>query len=138
LQACWLFGAKLVIAKLDRLSRDAHFLLGLEKAGVDFVAADMPQANRLTVRIMAMVADEERRAISARAKAALAAAKRRGTELGGYRGGKGLPKPLYELAGRHVAPISRRSFPNCAQPALRAWARLGARTHSTRCADCPR
>ena len=57
--------------------RDAHFLLGLEKAGVDFVAADMPNANRLTVGIMAMVADEERRMISKRTKA-LAAAKRRG------------------------------------------------------------
>lgn len=45
LQACRVYGAKLVIAKLDRLSRDAHFLLGLEKAGVDFVAADMPHAN---------------------------------------------------------------------------------------------
>jgi DNA invertase Pin-like site-specific DNA recombinase len=55
-------------------SRDAHFLLGLEKAGVDFVAADMPTANRLTVGIMAMVADEERRMISARTKTALAAA----------------------------------------------------------------
>ena len=44
--------------ELDRLSRDAHFLLGLEKAGVDFVAADMPRANRLTVGIMAMVADQ--------------------------------------------------------------------------------
>jgi DNA invertase Pin-like site-specific DNA recombinase len=87
-QACRLFGAKLVIAKLDRLSRDAHFLLGLEKAGVDFVAADMPQANRLTVGIMAMVADEERRMISARTKAALAQAKKRGTKLGGYRGAK--------------------------------------------------
>jgi DNA invertase Pin-like site-specific DNA recombinase len=85
-KACRIHGAKLVIAKLDRLSRDAHFLLGLEKAGVDFVAADMPHANRLTVGIMAMVADEERRMISARTKAALAAAKKRGTKLGGYRG----------------------------------------------------
>jgi hypothetical protein len=45
---------------LDRLSRDAHFSLGLEKAGVDFVAADMPSANRMTVGIMALVAEEER------------------------------------------------------------------------------
>lgn len=88
LQTCRVYGAKLVIAKLDRLSRDAHFLLGLEKAGVDFVAADMPHANRLTVGIMAMVADEERRAISERTKAALAAAKRRGVQLGGDRGAR--------------------------------------------------
>jgi DNA invertase Pin-like site-specific DNA recombinase len=88
LQACRVFGAKLVIAKLDRLSRDAHFLLGLEQAGVDFVCADMPHANRLTVGIMAMVADEERRLISERTKAALAAAKRRGVQLGGDRGGR--------------------------------------------------
>lgn len=86
IQACRVYGARLVIAKLDRLSRDAHFLLGLEKAGVDFVAADMPNANRLTVGIMAMVAEEERRMISARTKAALAAAKARGTVLGGYKG----------------------------------------------------
>jgi len=86
IKACRAYGAKLVIAKLDRLSRDAHFMLGLEKAGVDFVAADMPNANRLTVGIMAMVAEEERRMISKRTKDALAAAKRRGTKLGGDRG----------------------------------------------------
>ncbi|MET3413636.1 recombinase family protein [Methylobacterium sp. 1030] len=84
--ACRLFGAKLLIAKFDRLSRDAHFLLGLEKAGIEFVATDNPHANRLTVGIMALVADEERRAISARTKAALAAAKARGVKLGGDRG----------------------------------------------------
>ena len=88
IKACRLYGAKLLIAKLDRLSRDAHFLLGLEKAGVEFTAADMPNANRLTVGIMAMVAEEERRMISARTKAALQAAKARGQVLGGFRGVK--------------------------------------------------
>jgi DNA invertase Pin-like site-specific DNA recombinase len=87
LDACRLTAGVLVIAKLDRLSRDAHFLLGLEKAGVEFVAADMPNANRLTVRLMAVIAQEEREMISARTKAALAAAKARGKTLGGNRGG---------------------------------------------------
>jgi len=86
LAACRVYGAKLVIAKMDRLSRNAHFLLGLQEAGVDFVAADMPNANRLTVGIMAMVAEQEGKAISERTKAALAEAKRRGVKLGGDRG----------------------------------------------------
>lgn len=87
MERCRLTGAVLLIAKLDRLSRDAHFLLGLEKAGIDFIAADMPNANRLTVGIMALVAQQEREAISARTKAALAEAKARGQKLGGYRPG---------------------------------------------------
>jgi DNA invertase Pin-like site-specific DNA recombinase len=104
LAACRVYGAKLVIAKLDRLSRDAHFLLGLEKAGVDFVAVDMPHANRLTIGIMAVVADEERRMISARTKAALAAAKARGVKLGGYRGG-----PIYVDDASRKASIAVRT-----------------------------
>jgi DNA invertase Pin-like site-specific DNA recombinase len=65
LEACRLKGATLVIAKLDRLAGDAAFLLNLEKAGVEFVAADMPNANRLTVRLMAVLAEEEREMIAA-------------------------------------------------------------------------
>lgn len=86
IQACRIYGATLLIAKLDRLSRDAHFLLGLDKAGVEFLCADNPHMNRLTVGISALMAEEERRAISARTKAALAAAKARGVKLGGDRG----------------------------------------------------
>lgn len=81
-----LTGATLIIAKLDRLSRDAHFLLGLQKAEVDFVACDMPSADRFTVGIMAMLAQKERELISERTKAALAAAKARGRQLGNPKG----------------------------------------------------
>lgn len=86
LATCRIHGAVLVIAKLDRLSRDAHFLLGLQKAGVRFVAADMPEANEMVVGIMAVVAQAERKMISVRTKGALAAAKARGVKLGGDRG----------------------------------------------------
>ena len=74
--------AVLVIAKLDRLARNVHFVSGLMESGVEFVAADMPTVNRLTVHIVAAVAEEEARMISARTKAALAAAKARGVRLG--------------------------------------------------------
>ena len=78
IELCKASGAKLVVAKIDRLTRDA---------GIDFIAADMPEANRLTIGIMALVAEQEREAISKRTKAALAAAKARGKQLGAYRDG---------------------------------------------------
>ena len=83
LAACKKHRAKLVVAKLDRLSRNVAFISKLMESGVEFVAADMPHANRLTVHILAAVAEHEREAISARTKAALAAAKARGRVLGG-------------------------------------------------------
>lgn len=75
-------GATLVIAKLDRLARNVHFLSGLMASGLDFVACDLPTAGRLTVHIMAAVAEEEARLISERTRAALAAYRARGGVLG--------------------------------------------------------
>ena len=74
--------ATLLIAKLDRLSRNASFIFALRDSGVKFVAADMPDANHLTVGILAVIADHERQAISDRTKAALSALKAQGVELG--------------------------------------------------------
>ena len=90
LKHCEIIGATLIIAKLDRLSRDAHFLLGLQKQGTRFVAADMPEANEMVVGIMALMAQHERRLISERTKAALGAAKARGIRLGCPTGAKHL------------------------------------------------
>jgi DNA invertase Pin-like site-specific DNA recombinase len=82
LAACKKQKAKLVIAKLDRLSRNLAFIATLMDSGVEFIAVDNPHANKLTIHILAAVAQHEREIISARTSAALKAAKARGKRLG--------------------------------------------------------
>ena len=80
--ACKRLKAKLVIAKLDRLSRNLVFIAALMESGVEFVAVDNPHMNKLTIHILAAVAEHERETIPERTKAALQAAKARGKVLG--------------------------------------------------------
>jgi DNA invertase Pin-like site-specific DNA recombinase len=82
LDQCKKADAKLAIAKLDRLARNVAFIAGLIESGVDFIAADMPQANKVMLQMHAVMSEWERDQISARTKAALAAAKARGVKLG--------------------------------------------------------
>jgi DNA invertase Pin-like site-specific DNA recombinase len=85
LRLCRMHGATLLIAKLDRLSRNVAFLSNLMESGVAFTAADLPEADRTCLQMLMVFAEHEARAISGRTKAALAAAKARGTKLGGRR-----------------------------------------------------
>lgn len=87
LALCRIHNATLIIAKLDRLARNVAFIANLMEAGVEFTACDFPQANRLTIHVLAAVAEHEREMISKRTKEALAAAKARGKVLGGHRPG---------------------------------------------------
>jgi DNA invertase Pin-like site-specific DNA recombinase len=82
LRLCRIYNAKLIIARLDRLARSVAMIAGLLESDVDFVAADMPLANRFTIHILAAVAEYEARLISERTKAAFAAAKARGRRFG--------------------------------------------------------
>ena len=85
LRQCRLTGATLLIAKLDRLSRNRSFLMSVQDSSVQFVAVDMPEANHFTVGLMACLADYERQLISERTKRELKAAKARGVVLGNPR-----------------------------------------------------
>ena len=96
--------SKLVVAKLDRLARNLHFISGLLQSKVDFVALDFPEANTFTIQIMAALAEQEARLISERTKAALAAAKRRGVILGAH--GRKLADENIASADKWAASIS--------------------------------
>ena len=100
LDECKARRATLVIAKLDRLARNVYFISGLMESKVEFQAVDMPDANRLTIHVLAAVAEHEREMISQRTKAALAQAKARGTKLGN-------PRAVESVAGARAA----REFP---------------------------
>lgn len=82
LEQCRRTGARLLIAKLDRLARNVAFISALMESGVEFTAVDMPEADRLTLHVMAAVAEREAELISSRTRAALAARKARGLSLG--------------------------------------------------------
>ena len=95
MEACKKHKAVLVVAKLDRLARNVHFISGLMESKVQFIALDLPEANQLTLHVMAAFAEHEAKRISERTKAALAIAKSRGVALGAA--GKSNLKPNIEL-----------------------------------------
>src|SRR5262245_56877622 len=108
LAACKKRKAKLVIAKLDRLSRNLAFIATLMESGVEFVAVDNPHANKLTVHILAAVAQHERELISQRTKEALQAAKARGKRLGSPALDRARPLAIAAnkaAAGRYAANV---------------------------------
>jgi DNA invertase Pin-like site-specific DNA recombinase len=107
LRLCRLHRATLIIAKLDRLARNVHFISSLMESGVEFVAVDFPEANRLTVHILAAVAEYEASMISARTKAALGAAKARGVKLGGQRGSLDRMKGMASKGNAASASVRR-------------------------------
>lgn len=96
--------AVLLIASLDRLARNVHFISGLMESAVPFVAADMPTAAPFEIHIRAAMAEEERRKISQRTKAALAAAKAKGVKLGN-------PRPQEALKLARAVHVARRPAP---------------------------
>lgn len=115
--------AILVIAKLDRLARNVAFIANLMESGVRFVAVDMQEANRLTLHVMAAVAQYEREAISQRTKAALAAAKARGRKLGN-------PSPTASLArGKKTLAAKADAFAANIRPLIDRLRASGANTY---------
>lgn len=109
LRLCRLTNSTLLIAKLDRLSRNVAFLATLQQSGTKFVACDLPEANELVVHILAAVAQAERKAISERTKAALAAAKQRGVRLGNPQLKAGTRQSALAAAGARARQARERA-----------------------------
>jgi DNA invertase Pin-like site-specific DNA recombinase len=121
--------AVLLIAKLDRLSRNAAFLLQLQDSGVDFVACDMPNADKLSIGIIALLAQRERELISERTKAGMAIAKQRGAKLGN-------PNPEVALASARKAIQDRKKrFNETASIAIAEIQSTGVKS-LTKIAEC--
>jgi len=107
IELCKRYKATLLVAKLDRLARNVAFISTLMESGLDFIAVDNPQANKLMLQMLAAFAEHERDQIRVRTKAALAAAKARGVALGRY-GREVLSKQNHERAierARELAPV---------------------------------
>jgi len=101
-----LVGGRLLVGKLDRLSRDLHFITSLQKSKVDFVVCDLPGCDSFTINIYGALAQREREMISARTKAGLAAAKARGVKLGT----NNLPPEMrHEASAKGVAVIRQQA-----------------------------
>jgi DNA invertase Pin-like site-specific DNA recombinase len=124
LAACKKHRARLVIAKLDRLSRNLAFIATLMESGVEFTAVDNPHANKLTIHILAAVAQHEREMISERTKAALAAARARGTRLGNPQLGKAAKR------GTAAVKANARQFATNVLPIIAEIERSGVTSHN--------
>ena len=128
---CRRLGATLIIAKLDRLARNVAFVSNLMESGVEFAAADFPTANRLTIHILAAVAEHEREMISARTKAALAAAKARGIKLGNPPDRRG-PRQGREAAGARGRAKAASGPPTSPPSSTRSGPPAGPRSAPSR------
>jgi DNA invertase Pin-like site-specific DNA recombinase len=122
--ACKRQKARLVIAKLDRLSRNLAFIAALMESGVEFVAVDHPHMNKLTIHILAAVAEHEREMISERTKAALQAAKARGKVLGNPN------MPEISKRGTVAVIANARRFAANVRPIIDEIMRAGATSHN--------
>lgn len=129
LHHCRMTGATLVVSKLDRLSRDLEFIAALMKSdNVEFVVAELPEANSLTLHILACLAQYERQLISERTKLALQAAKANGVVLGNPRLAE--VRPTDTTAARQQVLENAKAFQESLLVSIRQAQAEGYSTHS--------